>query len=66
MIVDWRAASHMRTDMVLDALEMARWSRGTGLEGLETAAPTLALSLPACATANGSPGSGGPLDRDGR
>ena len=27
-IVGWRVASHMRTDMVLDALEMARWSRG--------------------------------------
>jgi putative transposase len=24
----------MRTDMVLDALEMARWSRGTSLAGL--------------------------------
>jgi len=34
MIVGWRVASHMRTDMVLDALEMARWSRGTQLEGL--------------------------------
>ena len=34
MIVGWRVASHMRTDMVLDALEMARWSRGTILEGL--------------------------------
>jgi putative transposase len=33
-IVGWRVASHMRTDMVLDALEMARWSRGTELEGL--------------------------------
>ena len=33
-IVGWRVASHMRTDMVLDALEMARWSRGTVLEGL--------------------------------
>ena len=30
----WRVASHMRTDMVLDALEMARWRRGTELEGL--------------------------------
>ena len=29
MIVGWRVAAHMRTDMVLDALEMARWSRGT-------------------------------------
>lgn len=34
MIVGWRAASHMRTKMVLDALEMARWSRGTELEEL--------------------------------
>jgi putative transposase len=33
-IVGWRVAGHMRTDMVLDALEMARWSRGTRLEGL--------------------------------
>jgi hypothetical protein len=29
-----RVASHMRTTMVLDAIEMARWSRGTQLEGL--------------------------------
>ena len=36
MIVGWRVASHMRTAMVLDALEMARWSRGTRLEGLVT------------------------------
>jgi len=34
MIVGWRVASHMRTVMVLDALEMARQSRGTRLEGL--------------------------------
>ena len=34
MIVGWRVAAHMRTDMVLDALEMTRWSRGTQLEGL--------------------------------
>jgi len=34
MIVGWRVAAHMRTEMVLDALEMARWSRGTQLEGL--------------------------------
>ena len=33
-IVGWRAADHMRTDMVLDALEMARFNRGTILEGL--------------------------------
>jgi putative transposase len=34
MIVGWRVASHMRTDMVLDAIEMARWSRGTRIDGL--------------------------------
>src|SRR5680860_290874 len=34
MIVGWRATTNMRTTMVLDALEMARWSRGTQLEGL--------------------------------
>jgi putative transposase len=33
-IVGWRVASHMRANMVLDALEMARWARGTYLEGL--------------------------------
>ncbi|MDK1039528.1 MAG: IS3 family transposase, partial [Actinomycetota bacterium] len=33
-IVGWRVASHMRTEMVLDSLEMARRSRGTRLEGL--------------------------------
>jgi putative transposase len=33
-IVGWRVAANMRTEMVLDALEMARWSRGTRLEGL--------------------------------
>lgn len=34
MIVGWRVAGHMRTMMILDALEMARWSRGTQLAGL--------------------------------
>jgi putative transposase len=33
-IVGWRVAAHMRTEMVLDAMEMACWSRGTHLEGL--------------------------------
>jgi len=33
-IVGWRVAAHMRTTMVLDAIEMARCSRGTNLEGL--------------------------------
>jgi putative transposase len=34
MIVGWRVAPHMRTAMVIDAIEMARWSRGTNLTGL--------------------------------
>jgi putative transposase len=34
MIVGWRVAGHMRTSMVLDAIEMARWSRGKTLTGL--------------------------------
>ena len=33
-IVGWRVAAHMRTGMVLDALEMTRWARGTRLQGL--------------------------------
>jgi putative transposase len=34
MIVGWRVAPHMRTTMVLDAIEMARWSRGNTMAGL--------------------------------
>jgi putative transposase len=34
MIVGWRVASHMRTETVLDAIEMARWSSGKHLPGL--------------------------------
>jgi putative transposase len=34
MIVGWRVAGHMRTTMVLDAIEMGRWSRGKTLAGL--------------------------------
>jgi len=34
MIVGWRVATHMRTETVLDAIEMARWSRGKKLPGL--------------------------------
>jgi putative transposase len=33
-IVGWRVAAHMRTEMVLDAVEMASWSRGAWLDGL--------------------------------
>jgi transposase InsO family protein len=34
MIVGWRVAAHMRTPMVLDAIEMARWNRGLKHPGL--------------------------------
>ena len=34
LIVGWRVAGHMRTPMVLDAIEMARWSRGLHHQGL--------------------------------
>src|SRR5450759_1134006 len=34
MSVGWRVAAHMRTDMVLDAIEMARWNRGLHHTGL--------------------------------
>jgi len=34
MIVGWRVASHMRTPMVLNAIEMARWNRGLHHPGL--------------------------------
>jgi putative transposase len=33
-IVGWKAATTMRTDLVLDALEMAIWARGRDLKGL--------------------------------
>jgi putative transposase len=33
-IVGWRVAGHMRTPMVLDAIEMARWNRGLHHPGL--------------------------------
>jgi putative transposase len=33
-IIGWRVATNMRTGMVLDALEMAAWQRGTQLDGL--------------------------------
>ena len=33
MIVGWRAASHTGKETVLDAIEMARWSRGQQLPG---------------------------------
>ena len=34
MIVGWQVASHLRTDLALDALEMAIWARNERLEGL--------------------------------
>jgi putative transposase len=34
MIVGWQAATHLRTDLALDALEMAMWQRHDRLDGL--------------------------------
>jgi putative transposase len=34
MIVGWQLASHLRTDLALDTLEMAIWRRDTALDGL--------------------------------
>jgi putative transposase len=34
MIVGWRVASNMRTDIVLESLDMARWSRGAQFDDL--------------------------------
>ena len=56
MIVGWGVPAHMRTTMVLDAIEMARWSRGTRHEGLrchsDAGSQFTALR---CATASASP-----------
>ncbi len=34
MIVGWQVANHLRTDLALDALEMAIWARNERLDGL--------------------------------
>jgi putative transposase len=34
MIVGWRVAAHMRTPMVLDAVDMASWTLGARIVGL--------------------------------
>lgn len=34
LIVGWRVAGQLRTEMVLDAIEMARFNRGTRIQGL--------------------------------
>jgi putative transposase len=47
MIVDWRVAGHMRTTMVLDAIEMARWSRGITLAGLRCHSDAISIHLAA-------------------
>ena len=58
MIVGWRVASTMRTEMVLDALEMARWSRGTTLEGLVAHSDAGSVNSRQFATASAWPRSG--------
>jgi len=65
MIVGWRVAGHMRTTMVLDAIEMARWSRGNTLPGCGVT-PMPDLSSRPSATANAWPRSVPFLDRHRR
>jgi putative transposase len=54
MIVGWQLASHLRTDLALDALEMAIWRRDTAWTGSSTTA-TGAGSIWRSATPSGSP-----------
>jgi hypothetical protein len=67
MIFGWRCASSMRTQTVFDALEMARFSRGTTLEELvcHSDAGSRTGSRP-CATVKGSANSARSLHRIGR
>lgn len=54
MIVGCRVASHMRTEMVLDAIEMARWSRG-GLQRAATVAPAVRCRIDWLSPVNSPP-----------
>lgn len=65
MIVGWRCASHMRTEMVLDAIEMARWSRGARHENLRCHSEMPDLNSRRFAMANASQRSA-PRRRSGR
>ena len=44
-VVGWRVAGHMRTQMVHDALEMARWNRATSRSAQSAIAASPAASL---------------------
>ena len=58
IIVGWRVAAHMRTEMVLDAIEMARRSRGAHIEGLTVHSDAGSqVSSPPSATPSASPSS---------
>jgi putative transposase len=53
-LVGWQAARSLRTDLALDALEMAIWRRRSGLDGL-VHHPTAAANICPSATPSGSP-----------
>ena len=55
MIVGWRVAGHMRTPMVLDAIEMARWNRGLRHDDLRCHSDAWSANSPPFATASASP-----------
>ena len=55
MIVGWQLANHLRTDLVLDALEMALWRRDLDLRRADPPLRPRAASTRASVTATGSP-----------
>jgi transposase InsO family protein len=59
-IVGWQIADHLRTELVLDALEMAIWRRDLTYGGLIHHSDAGCSSTPASATATASPRSASP------
>ena len=55
MIVGWQLANHMRTDLVLDALEMALWRRDLTYGDLTHHSDRGSPNISASATRIGSP-----------
>ena len=58
MVVGWQASRSLRSDLAIDALEMAVWNRQRAGADLDRAGPSLATgacNISASATPNGSP-----------
>ena len=54
-IVGWRVPRSLRSDLALDALEMALWARGKNADGPSCTIPIAEASTSPSATASGSP-----------